>query len=301
MDAVKNIVIFVAVLLLFLAIIFSGLSNVGRIEGIETKYTLFPNDFSEENNLMAPLDNVYGVWVFLYIYQVCWMCYAVSLGFRSNAPDLLDKKFYTSYAIALVFNIVWMFIWSREMFALGFVFYVLQAIFLNINLYFAFSAYDQYYQSSPVTTASSFDFWCFRLLLINGIAFFTGWVSSTAFVQFSFVLQTEMDVSQVPAAKAALSLMLISLVIWSALQNSVCEVYTRLMFAEYVPLIVVLAGMIAKQWNYQHEDVRSYALALFIIALMLLIFRIGMIVTRETKRGALPLAQAEPTENVKLI
>ena len=301
MDSVKIIAFILADAVLALTIIFSGLANVGKIDGLMQNSQLFPYNICMKDILAAPMNKIYGVWVFVYIYQVCWMCYALSLFFRSNAPDFLNKKFFVSFTLALVCNIIWMFIWSRQIFSLGFVFYVLQAIFLNANLYFAFSASDQYYQSSPLPVSTTFDFWCFRFLVVNGISFFTGWVSATAFVNFAVVLQSDLDVPQIPASNAALALMLICVLIWAVAQNSIWEVHTRFMFSEYISFIVVLGGIIAKKWNYEHEDVRSFALALFIIILMLFVFRIGIIITREAKRGALPSVQQEPGEDVKLI
>ena len=302
MDALKNVLIFASVVVFCLTVIFSGLANVARIDGIEMKENLFPNGFSYKDTLVAPMDNIYSVWVFIYIYQMCLVSFAVSLVFRSNSPDVLNKKFYATYIMAFITNIIWMFIWSRQMYSLGFVFYVLQAVFLEVSLYFAYSAYENYYQSSPIPVSSGFDFWSFHIFVINGIAFFTGWVSSTALVDLAVVLQADLDVAPIAASKVSLSLVLVSVLLWSALQNSVCEKFTRFMFAEYIPLIVVLAGVIAKKWRYEHEDVRSFALALFIITLMLLIFRIGMILTREIKRGALPLRSHEAAaENVNLI
>ena len=297
----KNVVFILAIVILCLTIIFSGLSNVGNVQGIKKDQKLFPNEIFLKDVLIAPVNRIYGTWVFVYIYQVCWMCYAVSLIFRSNAPNLLDKKCFGAYSLAMVCNITWLFIWSRQMYGLGFVFHVLQAIFLNASLYFAFSSSDEYLQSSPQAVLSTFDFWCFRLLVINGISFFTGWISATALVNFAGVLQAGLDVSQIAASNSALSVMLVCIILWSGLQNFVWERPTRLMFAEYISFIVVLAGVIAKKWNYEHEEVRSYSLVLFIITFMLALFRIGLVIKCETRRGVFPLTQQEPGEDVKLI
>jgi len=301
MNSGKYAVFIATIVVLCLTIIFSGFSNVARLQGIKSDKKLFPNEFAVKDVLIAPVDRVYGTWVFIYIYQVCWMCYGVSLILRSNAPDLLDKKFFGSYSIALICNIIWLFTWSRQMHGLGFVFYVLQAVFLNASLYFAFASSDEYFQPSPSVVLSSFDFWSFRLLLINGVSFFTGWVSATALVSFAAVLQADLGVAQASASNAALSLLLVFILLWSALQNFVWERHTRLVFAEYISVIVVLAGVIAKEWSYKHEEVRSYSLVLFIITFMLAIFRFGLVIKEEAKRGTFPLTHHERGEDVKLI
>ena len=301
MDSGKNAVFIIASAILCLTIIFSGLSNVGSVQGIKPDKNLFPNEFPLKDVLIEPVSQIYGTWIFIYIYQFCWFCFALYLVFKSSVSDLLDKKCFGAYSLALLSNIVWLFIWSRQMYGLGFVFYVLQAIFLNASLYFALTSSDEYFQPSPQSVLSSFDFWCFRLLVINGMSFFTGWVSATALVNFAGVLQHDLDASPIEASNAALSLMLIFVVVWSGLQNFVWERHTRLMFAEYISVTVVLAGIIAKNWEYEHEKVRSFSLVLFIITFMLAVFRIGLVIKGEAKRGAFPLAQQEPGEDVKLI
>ena len=305
MDPVKAIFVLFAATAFSLSVIFGGLSNVGRLDKLERNNKLFPNAFgsTKEQILIEPVSSIYAVWVFNYLYQFGFICYAISLIFRQGAPDVLNKKFYGSYVFAMIFNVIWMFIWTHHLHALGFVFYILSAIFLNLCLYFACSGCVQYLQSFPTADSnpSTPDIWALRFLVLNGMSFLTGWLSATGLVNLAVVLQADLEVSAVAASKVSLSLMLVGIVLWALVQNSPGELHTRFMFAEYVAVLVVLGGVIAKKWHHQHEEIRSFALALFIISLMLMIFRLGMIITREMQRGVLQCGRHEPGENVKLV
>ena len=299
------VVIIFAISILCITVIFSGLSNVGRVRNIQTKKNLFPNEFLSNNQqiIIEPVDGIYATWIVVYIYQAIWIFYAASLTLKCDSPEIINKKVYATYLFALTCNIVWMFIWCRSIYSLGFVFYILQAVSLDICLYFATSACLQYLENFPQARQSPVvsHLWAFRLLVINGISFFTGWVSTTGLVDLAVVLQVDLDVPGIPASKVCLSLLAIGMITWAVIQNFVCQEQTRFMFAEYIPIMVVLGGMIAKEWNHEHEEIRFFALALFVISLMLCLFRLGMIITQEAKRGALQFGNQEAGENVKLI
>ena len=305
MEPFKIVFIVLIILAFILVVIFSGLSNLARFKAMSKEDTLFANSYESPTKdpvLLEPVFDIYGIWVFVYVYQMGLICYAVSLMLRPGAPDILQKKFYGCYLLALVFNIAWMFLWTNNAHALGFVFYALQAICLNVALYHACTSCHDHLQLFPNAdeTTNATDIWLIRSLVINGLAFFTGWISVTAFVDFSTVLQSELGVSQSAAAKASLSLLLVAMLLWSFVQNFVCELYTRFMFTEHFPVVVAIGGIIGKEWGHQHDVVKAYTIAVFIVSVMLLLFRLGFIMSKEIKRGSLLRVHHEAGENVKL-
>ena len=304
----KTIVIVTTLMVLSLLVIFAGLANVGMISGIEKGSSqLFPETFDRISTKyeieIRPAPQVNGIWVFIYIYQLAWVIYTVALIFRRGAPDVLSASFYTVFIFSCIFNIVWIFLWSREIFGLGFAVIALTGITLKLTCYFAFNSLSTYLESFPKAEErpSSPDVWCIRLLVINGLAFFSSWVSFETLLSFTTVLEHLLSAKAGAAATTSLTLLVLGVVAWFCVENFAWEEMTRFCFTEYIPLIVGLSGVIKQNW-VSGDGNQGYTLFVLIVTVLLLIARLVIIFFKEKNRGLFAFSQQEPVgENVKLV
>lgn len=251
--------------------------------------TLFPKatgKVSDENNTeITPAGSTFTIWAFIYMYQLAWVVYSMTLLCR-NAPDILSSWFYASFSLANIFNLSWLLAWSREYLVIAFVFIVLIALALELTIYFSFKGLDIYIQSFPRKDEfpSTSDVWCIRLLIQNGLVFYTTWVSVATCLNLTIVIQYDLGANGSKAATGALCVLLLLIIGWFVLENFVLEKYTRFVFTEYIVLIVALSGILKKNWTDGSGN-QAFVLSLLVLSSILLVVRLFIILIKE-KRNA---------------
>ena len=255
----------------------NGLSNV--------KSPLFPrsigNVSSEYPTEITPSGATFAIWGFIYAFQTAWIIYSLTLLCRKDAPDILPVAFYVFFIISCICNIVWVIVWVREQFglALGLLFGTVVSLAGSVTTSsIGLHKYLQK-QQKPVEV----DVWCTRILIQNGIIFYNAWVTIATCINVVVSLHYQLGVNASTAATTALSILLVVIVIWFSLENFVLQDYTRLIFAEYIVLLVGLTGVIKAHWTGGGGN-QSFVLIILIIAALLFIARIALIIQQEKKK-----------------
>ena len=243
---------------------------------------------------ITPAGSTFTIWAFIYIYQLAWVIYTLTLLCR-NAPDILPGWFYAAFTLANVCNFSWLLVWSREHLGLAFAFIALIAIALELALYFSFTGLRNYIATFPQSNEfpSTADVWCIRMLVQNGIMFYATWVTVATCLNLTIFIQYDLEGNGSKTATGALCVLLFIIIAWFILENFVLESYTRFVFTEYIVLIVALSGIMKKNWTDGSGN-QGFVLFLLIFSAVLLAVRLFLIFFKES-RGA------NPNENLKLI
>ena len=234
---------------------------------------------------VTPAGSTFAIWGFIYIYQLAWVIYSLTLLCR-NAPDILPTSFYVSFTFATIFNLSWLLVWSREHLGLAFVFIALIGIFLEASLYFSFTSLERYIEKlrSGESPPSATDVWCIRMLVHNGIIFYTTWVTVATCLNMTIVLQYDLEANGSKAALGSLIILFLIIVVWFLLENFVFAAYTRFTFTEYIVLVVALSGILKKNWT-DGKGNQGFVMFLLVLSAILLILRLVVIFVKERKLG----------------
>ena len=232
---------------------------------------------------ITPSASTFTLWAFIYLYQAVWIIYTLSLLWR-GVGSILPVWFYWSYSLANVSNICWMVVWARSHFSLAFAILALITISLGISLFFAFTGLRRYLDTFPNTESlpNRIDVWCVRLLVQNGVVFYTAWVSIATCLNLCIVLQYELHMGASTAAISVLAVLFIITILWFIVENFVLEEYTRYVVVEYVILLIGLGGILGRHWKDGNGSV-IFVLALLILSAVLLLARSALIFQKENR------------------
>jgi len=259
-----------------------GLQALTAFSGI--KSPLFPrsiaNVSAEFPTEITPSSATFAIWGVIYAIQAIWIIYTLTLLCRKDAPDILPAIFYVFYIISCFCNVFWIATWVREMFIIssGLLFAI--TVSLAGSVATASIALQKYLKNTKVPVES--DVLCTRILIQNGIIFYTAWVTIATCINLVVTLTYKVGINATIAATVGLSVLSSVIIIWFIWENFVCYEYTRFIFAEYIVLIVGLSGVIKAHWTGGGGN-ETFVLILLIISALLLITRIVLIFIQEKR------------------
>lgn len=255
-----------------------------------TPTPLFPrtqvNVSREYPTEITPSDATFAIWGVIYLLQVAWSIYALTLNIRTDFGDILPAKFFSYYILSSACNLLWLFAWARVQFGMSLALIFGIALCLVLSLICASSGLFNYLKRfrSKKASPNLVDVWCVRILVQNGILFYATWVSIATCINLAVYVEYNLEVDGRKAATASLAILTALIILWFILENFVLQEYTRFIVAEYIVLIVALSGVVKAHWTDGHGN-QAFDLALLILAGVLLVARIALIVVQERKKG----------------
>ena len=276
-------------LIIINAVAFVGIIVVNGLSMIPSP--LFPrtntNVSHEHPTDITPTDGTFAIWGFIYLFQIAWIVYTITLVFRTGAADILPAKFFFLYVLSNVFNVGWLLAWSREMFNVSLGCLVGIVLTLALTVLSSLSGLQKYLKQFPSKTMKPnlADVWCVRILVQNGIIFYNTWVIVALCINFVVTFHYLDGISMDKLVTAALTFLLCLIIMWFTLENFVIQEKTRFVFAEYVVLIVALSGVIKAHWTGGQGN-QTFVLIILVIASVMLVARIVLIAIQEKKKEA---------------
>ena len=264
----------------------TGYSNI--------KSPLFPRSISnisaEFPTDITPSSSTFAIWGVIYALQTIWIIYSLTLVCRKDAADILPATFYVLYIISCVCNVLWIVTWVREKFVLSFCLLFVITASLAGSVAAASAGLLKYLKSAKIPV--DVDVLCVRILIQNGIIFYTAWVTIATCINLVVMLTYKFGVNSSQAATVGLSVLSAVIICWFIVENFLCYEYTRFMCAEYIVFIVGLVGVIKAHWTGGGGN-QSFVLAILILSGLLLIARIIFIIKQEKKEEKPSDAMAE--------
>ena len=258
------------------------------------KSPLFPRSISnisaEFPTEITPSSSTFAIWGVIYAIQTVWIIYSLTLLCRKDAADILPAIFYMFFIVSCICNVLWIITWVREKFVLSLG--LLFGITVSLAGSVATASIGLYKYLKNVKVPVEADVLCIRILIQNGIIFYTAWVTIATCINLVVTLTYKFGLVSSNAATIGLSVLSAVIVCWFILENFVCYKYTKFIFAEYIVLIVGLSGVIKAHWTGGGGN-QTFVLIILIIALLLLVARIIIIIKQE-KKDAKSLDEKNP-------
>ena len=191
-------------------------------------------------------------------------------------PRTIFTGVYIGYSLVNATNIIWIYLWGNLYLTAACVILIL----FNVFFYPTIGMLVGYFykiRSSP-HKADTILTWIFP---INGLFLYATWTTIASLINLAAALQysTSVNVSPADCGTISLSLLLVALVVYFILENTLLYRVLRYVFAVYPVVIWALIGALTNHWGVEGEERNGrYALALLIIAIILFIVRIILVV-----------------------
>ena len=202
------------------------------------------------------------------------MAYGWSFLCRPSAYRTINTGVYVGFAAVNALNITWLFVWgylhiviaSRVLFGLNLLFYPTVGLLVG-----------NFYKNS--SKSDNIDRTLTWVLPINGLFFYVTWTTIASLINLTVVLEYTNTIGTFTATQSgtvALSLLLIVVVIYATLENTVLFKVLRYVFSVYPVVIWALVGELSAHWGAPGEERNSrFTLGLLVVTVALFIVRIG--------------------------
>ncbi|XP_029308675.1 uncharacterized protein LOC115022026 [Cottoperca gobio] len=232
---------------------------------------------------ITPAGWTFSIWGVIYTWLTLMVIYMLTYVFRGSwAQCLLPYTFYFFWLANMVMNMIWLLLWDRELMLASLVVLILMVISNYIALFCCCFATDYY--GLWLQTYHRKDLVALRILVQNGLALYTTWISIASLINFSLVLHL-WGVGRSTAATASLCILFAEVVGWFLLENWLLDRWVRNILTVYPVVIVALVGNVFKHFNPADPTPNSvFMVVLLVLACVLLVSRLCTIIWRNTWR-----------------
>ncbi|XP_022089425.1 uncharacterized protein LOC110978609 [Acanthaster planci] len=290
MDNKKHSVLFICLVILVLAefIMTLFVNALAGIGSSGTSIDWFLNSTGEISDYyyveITPAGWTFTIWAFIYTYQALivlyWLtsiCRRNKTGYVYRSPAVITPVMLVLYAINLVLNMTWLFLFDRQYLPAAVVVSAFLPTTLCIILFMNHRLVDQH--GYDLVHNKRGDLVAIRAIIQNGMAFYATWVTIATLLNLSIVLSYWGGMEQSTACTISLSILLVEVLLYSVLENVVWERYLRYTYTVWLVVIFALIGSIAKNWNVEKTNsifsvvLCGLAFALFLIKLVVSVWR----------------------------
>ena len=238
-------VLYVLTAVSYLAVVI--LNYLAGAEGPRGPFKFLHNTTGEISNKyyleITPAGWTFSIWGFIYAWQALWLCYALSFLCRKGVPLVLSPLFCALYIGSSVCNISWIFCFGVEEI-------IAACVLLFATVAFLYAAIATVYRrvQELENLLPKGDFIATQSLVINGIAFYSTWVSIASLLNLAIVMAYKSGVNQENACTVVLSLLACGIVAWFILDIVVLRNATKYTVSPWIVLIVALIGSLYKNY-----------------------------------------------------
>ena len=201
------------------------------------------------------------------------MAYAWSFLCRPNVYRTINTGVYVGFTAVNALNIIWQFVWGY------FHIVVASGILFSLNLFFYPTIgllVGSFYKNS--SKSDNVDWTLTWIFPINGLFFYVSWTTITLLINLTVVLEYTTTIGIFTATQSgtvALSLLLVVLVIYFTLENTVLFNVLCYVLSVYAVVIWALVGELSAHWGAAGEERNSrFTLGLLVITVALFIVRV---------------------------
>ena len=224
---------------------------------------------------VTPAGWTFSVWGLIYFSQALWIIYAWSFVFRPSTPRSISFVTYIFYTIVNLCNIIWIYVWGNE---------YPQASF-GVTVVFAIALYSTitvqciylYKQTPALMSEKKFkvDLYLTRIIVLNSIALYASWVSVATQLNFVVLLQYYTSADATTAATVGLSILLVEIIVYFILENTILDRFARFVFVVYPLFIWAFSGALSAHWGVESDNRNPiFTLVLLLLCIVLFVVRI---------------------------
>lgn len=237
---------------------------------------------------VTPAGFTFMIWTVIYIWLLLAHLYTLILVCRRNAvgpaymtPPVITPAFLIVYTINLIANVVWLFLWDRQLLiyssAIMWVVCITNWIALGI-------LHGTVYRHGPwMSRHAKVDIWMFRILWHNGLAIYTTWTTITALLNLGIALQYEADLEKQLIVYIVLGSLSGIMVLWFILENTALDRFVRYTITQYAVIVLAMAGVYIKKYANSSMETGYFIVVLLGVSVFCLVARLGLVIVRATK------------------
>ncbi|XP_014781962.1 uncharacterized protein LOC106877549 isoform X1 [Octopus bimaculoides] len=227
---------------------------------------------------ITPASQTFFIWSIIYLWQVVWLLYGMSLICRSRSnhylyvfPPILSTTFYIAFAVNNIFTIAWTFVWIHEMLQVALAMLAASVISLYLSLYCSFKNLYKFLNLLYKEDLGT-DVWLMRILVQNGLSFYATWSTFATLLNFAIVLSNSGGINKNMAGTISLGIAALLMLLWFMLDCIILDKYVRYTFTPYVVLIVAFTGIMVQHFDLSLHPRNSILTCVLLVlsALMLL-------------------------------
>ena len=190
-------------------------------------------------------------------------------------PRTVFTGVYIGFAFVNACDIIWLYVWGN-FFLTGacvvlFLFNVFFYPTLAMLVGYFYKVRSEAHKADTVLT------W---ILPVNGLFLYATWTTIASLVNLAAALEyTSTNVSATNSGTVSLSLLLVTVIVYFILENTVFYRFLQYVFSVYAVIIWALIGVLSVHWGVEGEERNSrFALGLLIITIILYIVRIIIVI-----------------------
>ncbi|CAF4546132.1 unnamed protein product, partial [Rotaria magnacalcarata] len=237
----------------------------------------------------------FSIWGVIYFWQAAWLIYTISrIPRKSNInylyiyPNTLHYSVFIFYIINMTLNIVWLIIWDRNYFgwSLLVIFLMLVTVLTPMVITHILLQRNRLIY---INSNRKIDIWLVRIFVHNGFAIYGTWLYLATLLNLTIWISqiyNKDPQSITDATTAALSLVLVGIVVYFVCENFIFYSSMAYTFLPWFALIFALSGVLSKNYNRIGVSSKSkaFSLALLILCCILFFIRLGLFIVRYVKR-----------------
>ncbi len=219
---------------------------------------------------ITPSDSTFLIWIVIYLWQMAWMGYGLSLlgrqgitGYLYYSPNFMSVWLYIAFIVNNVLNVCWLVVWDREELISAFAVLALTAISCYVCIFtsawFLHKSYRQLQDNGHVK-----EIWLVRFLVQNGLGMYATWVTIATLINLGMVLTHSADVDMKVASTVCLAILAFEVVVWFIADLVFLDNHVRYLVTPYVVLVWALSGVVEE--NYVSAEERNSILAFLLLS-----------------------------------
>ena len=226
---------------------------------------------------ITPAGWTFSVWGVIYTAQVIWIVYGWSFVFRPATPRAISFVTYIFYGFANLCSIIWVYLWGNLYAQVAFGLIVLCGISLYATL--VAQAIHLYRETPALSSTKKFkiDLYLTRIIVLNSLAIYASWLTVATQLNFVILLVYYGGVDAITASTVGLSILLVVIIVYFILENTILDRFARFVFIVYPLFIWAFTGAVSAHWGVE-EDNRNpiFTVVLLVLCIVLFIVRINL-------------------------
>ncbi|KAL2085131.1 hypothetical protein ACEWY4_018451 [Coilia grayii] len=252
------------------------------------------------NTQITPSGWTFSIWGVIYVWLTLMLGYIISTTCRSTAygymycsPAVLSYGFFICWILNMVLNIAWLLLWDREQMIAAFVVLALVAFTNYAIIYFSCHGLKSY--GAWLNKYHKVDLWLIRILVQNGIGVYTTWTTLATLINLTIVMDFNGQLSTLDAATVSLSILLVEVLVWFAVENTVLDKHVRYILTIYPVVIVALTGNMTKNFHPESPSRNGIFIAVLLgLSCALFVIRVILVIRKHIRQ---PLYMGTNTGN----
>ncbi|XP_056155873.1 uncharacterized protein LOC130130161 [Lampris incognitus] len=281
------------VVLMFLAMLaFLAAFTLKIMAGIGARSGVFQQSTEDVTLKYATPISVAGwalfVWDFIYIWVLAMFTYFLVGLCRRNVykwmyttPAAFPYGFHVSLTINLCLNIVWLFLFDRELLLSALIISALMTVSDYMILFFSCQGLRVY--GGWLNKYHTVDLWLIRILVQNGVAVFAAWETISTLLNLTIFLQHNTGVTRCDCSLLSLTLLLMELLAWFLLENFYLDEHMRYILTIYPVVILWFTGSVTNP-SASTSQIYIFTVVILAVSCVLFVARISLVIWRHRKR-----------------